>query len=160
MIAIDIGKRVSGVATFAEDGELICAVEIHAPPGAMARALASAPPADRRGDQWVAERMVDYQSKGARAAALGGLRLQLEQLRRLIHPAKLRLVRASAWKGNVPKDVCFQRIAQELARHERARVYPWPASAGGEGKEAVDAVGIGLFVLGRLGRGMTRKEGA
>lgn len=50
------------------------------------------------------------------------------------------------WKGQVPKDKMTQRIKEQLFDFELARV----KSAGAKDHNTYDAIGIGLFVLGRL----------
>lgn len=57
----------------------------------------------------------------------------------------------SQWKAQVPKDICRQRIEAELTRTELAGI-----EKGGPTHDIYDAIGIGLFHLGRLGRGMVR----
>ncbi len=59
------------------------------------------------------------------------------------------------WKGNVPKDICETRIKKILSPDEKDRLDRCLA----EYKESLhnhmyDAMGVGLFVLGRAGRGM------
>jgi len=62
------------------------------------------------------------------------------------NPAGIVLVSARTWKGNVPKDVMGKRILATLSELERETIE-------GKGKRmhnALDAVGIGLWALGRL----------
>jgi hypothetical protein len=61
------------------------------------------------------------------------------------------LVKPAEWKAQVPKDITKERIIAELDSAEISRVY-----RGGEMHNVYDAIGIGLFALGRLKRGMVK----
>ena len=74
----------------------------------------------------------------------GGL---LEELR----VYRVRLVEPAQWKAQVPKDICRARIEKLLSEEERKSI-----SRGGEMHNVFDAIGIGLFWLGRAGRGMVK----
>jgi hypothetical protein len=54
----------------------------------------------------------------------------------------VRLVTPAEWKGSVPKDICHSRIEDVLGPDEKMP----------ENHNARDAVGIGLFELGRYKR--------
>jgi len=56
-------------------------------------------------------------------------------------------VSPSAWKGQVPKKIHGNRIFNELSREEILAVVSI------ENHNTIDAIGLGLWVLGRLGRG-------
>lgn len=154
LVTVDLGLRVSGIALWA-DGEMTAAYEVRVSTGRprdMARALwrhgARFAP---RGALWVAERMKDYRGKGARKKALRRLRQVSTGLADLMKGTGhcLKLYTAAEWKGSTPKPICHARIWPELTAAERVMVVP-------ASKETLDAVGIGLFELARLGRGMTR----
>ena len=53
------------------------------------------------------------------------------------------------WKGSVDADVMTERIRSRLTKEELGRIEPCPASLT---HNVLDAVGIGLAVLGRLKR--------
>ena len=53
----------------------------------------------------------------------------------------------SAWKGQVPKKIHGERILNELRDFERAAIID------DKNHNTIDAIGIGLWLLGRLGRG-------
>jgi hypothetical protein len=65
------------------------------------------------------------------------------------------LVRASRWKGQVPKEIMSQRIYEALTRREVERL-PLKArsktstSARSHDDNILDAVGLGLWKLGRM----------
>jgi hypothetical protein len=61
------------------------------------------------------------------------------------------LVKPAEWKAQVPKGITKERIIAELDSAEISRVY-----RGGEMHNVYDAIGIGLFALGRLKRGMVK----
>lgn len=56
----------------------------------------------------------------------------------------------SQWKGNVPKETHNARVLDKLAADERALVPSLPPS---KLHNVIDAIGLGLFALGRMGRG-------
>jgi hypothetical protein len=57
----------------------------------------------------------------------------------------------AAWKGNAPKDDFQMQILASLTESERTRI-PVSERTGRYRSDALDAVGLGLYVLGRLGR--------
>lgn len=65
--------------------------------------------------------------------------------------AEVRLVRPHAWKGSVPKDVMLRRIENRLDDRERSVLHAAKAPASLL-HNVVDAVGIGLWAIGRLGK--------
>lgn len=170
LVSIDIGKRVSGVALWA-DGVLVEAREIHAAGEfAMSPAIiAYARP--RLADdavQWVVEAMVDYEAKGARAADLETLRRITGRLKSEITELpgiqRLKTTRAHAWKAGVPKQVTALRAWAALSEDERMRVLDMPRASAliyeRFTKETGDAVGLGLTRLARLGRGLRSSRSA
>ena len=52
------------------------------------------------------------------------------------------LVKPAEWKGQVPKKIMNERVLSKLSAQERAIVK--------DNHNAIDAVGLGLHVLGRL----------
>lgn len=65
---------------------------------------------------------------------------------------EVRAVEASAWKASVNPDILAQRILEFLTPEEIA-VIPKTRSALGFDHNVIDAVGLGLWTLGRMGRG-------
>jgi hypothetical protein len=65
--------------------------------------------------------------------------------------ASLRLVEPAEWKAQVPKDICRRRIEAMLTEAEKACI-----KKGGEMHNVYDAIGIGLFGLGRAEKGMVK----
>ena len=59
------------------------------------------------------------------------------------------------WKGNVPKDVMTERIRRALTDEERARIEKCPASLM---HNVLDAIGIGLWTLGRINKKGTYRD--
>lgn len=155
LIAIDLGKWVSGLAHFYR-GRLVEAYEVRIRRGSfpalrMGQALLSAGlrHCDEDGALWVSERMRDYPGKGARTENLEELRRVWEWLIEHFRktPHDFRNIPAAEWKGNVPKAVTRTRIRDILFRAERVAVRP-------KTKETYDAVGLGLVVMGRAKRGL------
>lgn len=63
---------------------------------------------------------------------------------------EVRFVRALDWKGNVPKDIHHKRIRKQLDSAETAVLEEALTKAPkGSHKEILDAVGIGLWAIGR-----------
>jgi len=157
VISVDVGKRRAGVALL--DGHML--MEAHEVdlrsrgyiPYRMARALwqwggVRAP----TGALWVVERMMNYPGKGARTRDLDYLRKVTDELHKILSREmghSLKVYTAQHWKGNVPKEVCRVRIIGELSAAEYRSITL-------VNKETIDAIGIGLFEVGRLGRGMTK----
>ena len=75
----------------------------------------------------------------------------LASLKKLIHSLEyegarpLLKIKPVAWKGNVPKEVHHERLKKELSRSE-LKLVP-------EDHNVWDAVGLGLYALGRTQRG-------
>lgn len=65
--------------------------------------------------------------------------------------ASLTLVEPAEWKAQVPKDITKKRIEELLAPSEKVNI-----KKGGEMHNVYDAIGIGLFALGRAKKGMVR----
>ena len=55
-----------------------------------------------------------------------------------------------AWKGNTPKGIQASRILSAISKAEHAAV-TWPKKS--QAHNVIDAIGIGLWKSGRLGRG-------
>ncbi len=66
------------------------------------------------------------------------------------HRHRVTLVRPAAWKGQVPKEVMVCRVVDRLSEDEHARVRL--PTRRGLAHNLWDAVGIGLWKVGRLGR--------
>ena len=60
---------------------------------------------------------------------------------------RFELVRPRAWKGTVEKEVHQMRIRKELSPSERALLGPLTKK---DARDVLDAIGIGLWKLGRL----------
>lgn len=65
---------------------------------------------------------------------------------------EVRAVEASAWKASTDPDILAKRILAHLSPEERA-VIPKTRSALGHDHNVIDAIGLGLWRLGRMGRG-------
>lgn len=68
---------------------------------------------------------------------------------------RIELVRASSWKGQVPKPIMSQRIYDSLSEVERERIplkrgHRHSRSAESHNDNLLDACGLGLWKLGRL----------
>lgn len=65
--------------------------------------------------------------------------------------ATLTIVEPAEWKAQVPKDITRKRIETLLGSTEKVLI-----KKGGEMHNVYDAIGIGLFVLGRAKKGMVK----
>lgn len=65
--------------------------------------------------------------------------------------ASLTIVAPAQWKAQVPKDITRKRIEGLLSHSE-----PLSIKKGGEMHNVYDAIGIGLFALGRAKKGMVK----
>lgn len=77
-----------------------------------------------------------------------GLAIKVGELRRFFimeHATEPALVRPHEWKGQLPKEVCKERAQHRLSTAELAQL-PKRMS-----NHAWDAIGIGLWCLGRFG---------
>lgn len=63
-----------------------------------------------------------------------------------IHDADCRWTLPAGWKGNIKKEIMTNRISASLTPAERGLI----VSAGAKDHNTLDAVGIGLWQLGRL----------
>jgi hypothetical protein len=63
--------------------------------------------------------------------------------------SNLRAIAPREWKGTAPKDVANQRTLARLSDEEKLRL---PPNAGAALHNAIDAVGLGLWHLGRAER--------
>jgi hypothetical protein len=68
-----------------------------------------------------------------------------------LRPSKIATVRPAQWKGQTPKAIHHARFLEALAPSELAILdqYSGPAK---HRKEVLDAIGLGLFYLGRIDR--------
>lgn len=135
LYALDPGTAKAGFAAF-HNGRLVEAVTLHRPTPAVVRELAL------RDGKWVRERMHKYGKARAMHADLDAI----EDFVRAIGVRWEDAYRPQRWKGNVPKAIHHGRLRDVLDLAERG-VFD---CAGEDGR---DAIGIGLFALGRVGRG-------
>lgn len=154
LAAVDPGVRRCGLAVF-RDSELICASEPEHPTDVARVVVAAVDCAINEFGSvyWVAETPQDYPGKRRREGTLEQLREVIRavgMLRTDIGPAVATRT-PRKWKGNVPKEVHHKRILALLTPKERAIVEALPRD-----RDALDAVGLGLYELGRCGRGGRR----
>jgi hypothetical protein len=158
LVAIDPGLRGCGIARFyGLTGELRAAEYITSPEKTLTGPVAWAAMAgevvshQQRPDVLVLEQPRIY--PGVRredpndliqlAGVLGAIAAHWESAPTIVayYPA--------AWKGQVPKKVMTKRILKHLATGELSRL----VSVGAKDHNTIDAVGLGLFHLGRMKRG-------
>jgi hypothetical protein len=160
LLSIDPGVRYLGCAWWT-GGQLVRAWRVQAPPlghpghgigRQLADVLAEVDP-DGVAQVWC-ETPQDYDGRRAPRRALDGIRDTIAAVRAYTGPAaRWHTALPGKWKANVPKYVHHERIRWLLSPEERARV-PW------DDRDVADAVALGLWVLGRAGRGGTRPGAA
>ncbi len=107
---------------------------------------------------WVIERPVKYDRKHGAHKDVDALLRVVNALRRIVRPLPDRIEGRAPqqWKGNTPKRVHHQRIvdADVFDSEERGIALPYlsPDSRCYQ-KDVADAIGLGLFELGRVQRG-------
>lgn len=156
LLSIDLGVRYVGAAWWA-DGRLVAAERVTAPrtrtDGEARRLLARelvarAAVLDPDGDAAiVCETPQDYTAHAACRVDLDRMRGTATTLRAWLGPSsRWRMVLPREWKGNVPKRVHHDRARLALTAEERALV-EWADL------DVADGVALGLWALGRTGRG-------
>lgn len=153
MISIDPGVRALGWARWADRALVACRVsrapaavwdlvdlaEHHAAAiGKGSAGVVILESMEARGSRVPPQDLIDVQTVGVLTAArVGNLYL--------LHP--------SAWKGSVPKEIHHPRIRSVLSPGEAQVLDLGLANSGSHAKEVLDAVGLGLYYLGRTNRG-------
>ena len=100
----------------------------------------------------VVEDQQDYPGRGARTADLDRLRAVVRHLA-IVPPHRELRPRPGAWKAGVPKAVHHRRALAALWPTERRTI----SEAGRlDDGDVLDAVALGLWAVGRLGRGGVR----
>ncbi len=145
LVCIDPGKWRCGFAVF-NAGVLVDVAELSSTTAIVGPALAVAMRAPWHA-RYLAEEPQTYEGHRDRDEDLETLRDMLREVERL-SCARIRRIRPWGWKGNVPKAVHHARLIEALAASERALVEALPRN-----RDALDAVGLGLWHLGRTGRG-------
>ena len=151
LVAVDPGTRRAGVAVFVE-GRLVAWFQVAGdgtPRGTATRILAAVRSVVSGPVAWVAETPQDYPGHPAPAADLQALR---EVLDALGVPKRARAL-PRTWKGNVPKAVHVARAFRVLDGRDVA------PPGQGDAPDAADAVALGLWRLGRTGRGGVAPRG-
>lgn len=140
--AVDPATYETGLALF-HDGRLVKAWTLRIPKKSRKRsgpeAMGMVLRATLAGQPYVTEHPQNYPGQTAKMKAVAMMREVLDHL----HPAVARY-HPGEWKGNIPKDVHHRRLkAMDL----------FPLSLVEDDNNAWDAVGLGLFHLGIVGRG-------
>lgn len=143
LLTIDPGVHKSAVALWNFDGRLIFADDLKN--DAVFRLIRGVAEA-----RVVVETPVKYPTKRKQHKDVGDLLEVAEQMKK----TALRSlgVSPSAWKGQVPKKIHGRRILEALEDTEKK------SALSIDNHNTIDAIGLGLWVLGRLGRGGGRKH--
>lgn len=144
LVAIDPGKHRCGVALFAASGTLVAAANVPDPVAwAIEPRLCALAPLPRG---YVLEVPQTYAYKRITRRGVESLEQRIAELEDRLGPAILATHRPGEWKGNVPKKAHHRRVEALLSPAEVAIF-----RAGDH--NARDAVALGIFSLGRSGRG-------
>lgn len=140
MIAIDPGVQACGVAWFSRKGELERAEYVHVSSiGALCSPF----------EKLIIEMPRIYPGSGQRKGDLNDL-LDLAAVvgrcEQRLGPLASRRVFPAQWKGQVPKKIMNARVLGKLSPDEQDRI----KRAGAKTHNVLDAIGIGLWALGRL----------
>ncbi len=161
LLAIDPGLNACGCAWF-RHGVLTCArLSGHVSPtwhSVPQRAASTA--GEVSGDFGVPERLViewpQVYRLGGRAGAdpndLLGLAAVAGAVAAHYYDATINVYKPAEWKGQVPKEVHHARIMRFLSDAEKLAIPKLPKT---KLHNVLDAIGLGLFHLGRTGKGGT-----
>ena len=162
LAVVDSGKVKCGLSVWFVDGAegtLLAASTVAIPyrgasPARMVEALlrAAAAVCSAHGlglpVAWIAEKPQKYERQRAKHRDLDALLAVVKALGDVADYLKTFL--PAQWKGQVPKAAHHKRIRAALSEAERALL------PNASEHDALDAAGIGLFALGRTGRGAVR----
>lgn len=98
----------------------------------------------------VIETPVKYATRRSTHKDVERMLVVVRELKSAYPPASWREVSPFAWKGNTPKGIQAARILSALSKEEHDAV-TWPKKS--LRHNVIDAIGIGLWHTGRLGRG-------
>ncbi len=144
--ALDVGKRVSGLAFFRRVGEswrMVRVGEIKTRPRRMATAIIAALDAEGPECRLLLELPVARRSGFDTHSGVEDLHKVVKALRQRIPSRIAHAARPSEWKRQVPKEVHWQR-GQAIMSREEAEMFK---NTGMDGK---DAALIGMTLLGRM----------
>jgi hypothetical protein len=96
-------------------------------------------------ESWVIEDQQDYVGKDGRKVSLNHLRAVVKVVERHLS-RRVTKKNPHRWKGNVPKDIHWARIGLALSPAERVIFHRLK-------KDGRDAVALGMWATGRVGRG-------
>ncbi len=158
MLSIDPGVRNLGAAAWGADGELLGALCSRQPTttlglGALAYRHVQEI-TEAIGGPWDLGIMESMVWTGVRATTPQDL-IDVQTVGALVVASlasEWQLLPPSLWKATIPKEIHHERILAGLTARERAIATTAAARAGACAKEVLDAIGIGLYALGRTDR--------
>jgi hypothetical protein len=144
LLTIDPGKHVSGWAFFEGVTLVACGISPEGLPGY-----------DGAARRCVVEKMRWRPTAESQPNDLIDCQISGLLFAHSVCHCPIELLPASSWKTALPKAVHHRRIDKALTGGEQAKTVWWQTSP--HLKEVYDAIGIGLFVLGRTTKaGVTR----
>lgn len=150
--AIDPGKKQCAAALFLNRELWAVDFVVRAQSGIISKPAA-------KGELIVIEQPVSYPNSPVDPNDLIEIAVMgAEVAGRFIRPGgKIVHVKPNEWKGTVPKEITAARTREILSDIENVRMDEWLSKhKRGIRHNLLDAVGIGLFTLGRAGRGMVK----
>ena len=149
LVTFDPAARHAGWAAFREGRLASCGLEREDPLSAGLEELAGTLSVHRL----VVEVPQVYQQRGWKGDPndLIEVALTAGRIAQAFDQAPAEFVRPHAWKGSVPKDVMLLRITESLDGAEQNVLHAAKVPASMK-HNVIDAVGLGLWALGRLNR--------
>lgn len=147
IVAIDPAARGFAWARYAEGVLVACG-------NATVRDLATLLPDVAA--RWMIETPQNYDTFGAAHKDLDRLRATVASIEAHAKRSrgKVSFTKPFSWKGNLPKPIHHRRIYAVLTDEERAMLAP--VESAGYDHNVYDAVALGLWAAGRVGRGGSR----
>lgn len=139
-MSVDPGVRKCGVAVWRSGALVRAYTTAEAPEGEVPPELLELP----SDAVWVVETPRSYPVLRVTHRDVARLRSAAFAIETAVQPSTWRVVYPADWKGQMPKRVCRERIRGRLAPEELDCV------AGRVTHDAWDAVGVGLWALGRF----------
>jgi RNase H-fold protein (predicted Holliday junction resolvase) len=160
ILAVDPSSLSAGLAVFTEVRGLLSYAQVVAPkPGGPQNVAKAIEEIARNYDitELAIEEPMEFRSKKGRKVKVDNLLLLARAVGATVARINVRTCyyRPTEWKGQLPKRVTEKRIRAILSDNEMSKI-KMPRGQKKRG-DVFDAIGIGLFHIGRARKGMGRK---